>query len=105
MMDDDDDDDFVLDDGDDEETNAELTNSLCIGAPVPKPEMLNVLEQQYRRDGQPLVMFVETADDGSEIFGNAAEYAKAMDVPPDVVPTMAQADQWVWSRPWPRWEW
>lgn len=106
MLDDDDEDDGLLfDETDEDEASAERTNLLVIPARVPTPEMLSALEQQYRREGAIPCQFIEDGDDGQPFFGNALEYAKLMQLPADVLPTMDEADQWVASRTWPSWEW
>jgi hypothetical protein len=79
------------------------TNCLCVGQPMPDPAMLNVLENQYRQLGLAPVVFEETADDGSPIFGNAVEYAELMGLPPDVLPTMEQAEEWAAGQTWAGW--
>jgi hypothetical protein len=101
-----DDDDFdLLDDGDDDEA-AERTNTLTVPARPPRAEMVNQFEVQFRRQGFPPVQFLETDDTtGAEIFGNAAEFGKLMNMPPDILPTMAEADRWIASQTWPSLEW
>ena len=106
MSDDDDDFDEYLDDGDEEEEGIDSGLGLVVCARPPKGEMLNQLEEQYRRVGFPPVMFVETDDAGNEIFGNAAEFAKLMNLPAEApLPTVAEADTWIEAQNWPRWEW
>ena len=105
MIDDGDDDGLLFDEIDDTvEGELANTNCLVVGACPPK-EMLCALEEQYRREGLPPVQFLETDDNGAEVFGNALEYAKLMKLPPDVLPTMEQADAWVASRRWASLEW
>jgi hypothetical protein len=104
-VDDDDDDLSLIDDDDDPTEAAPEVFGLVTGARPPDPQMINMLEAQYRREGCPPLQFIESDDNGNEIFGNAAEWAAIMGLPADTFPTMEQADAWVASRRWPDWTW
>jgi hypothetical protein len=82
------------------------TNCLVVGECPPDPAMINRLEANYRQLGIAPVIFEEDGpEDGSPIFGNAVEYAELMGLPPDVLPTMAEAEQWAAERTWAGWGW
>lgn len=81
------------------------TNCLVVGECPPDPAMLNKLEASYRQLGLPPCIMEETAEDGSEVFGNAREFAQLMDLPPDVLPTMAEAEAWAAEQVWAGWGW
>lgn len=98
---------FEVDDGAaDEETAAvERTNALVVPPRPPSAEMLNTLEQSYRSQGLPSVVFIEDDDDGQPYLGNAVDLGKVMGLPSDVLPTEAQFDDWAARRRWASWEW
>jgi hypothetical protein len=81
------------------------TNCLVVGGCPPDPAMINKLEAAYRQLGLPPVIFEESDDNGAPIFGNAVEYAELMGLAPDVLPTMAEAEQWAAGQTWAGWGW
>ena len=105
MIEDDDDlDDLLFDTPDETDAAFEPVNCLIVGCPAPK-EILQRLEEQFRRDGGPPVLFVEDDDNGQPYLGNAAEMAKLMKLPGEILPTEAQADAWIARRKWLSLEW
>jgi hypothetical protein len=95
MMSDDDDDFLLFDEPDELPAGFVPSNCLVVGPPLKNPAMLNEIEERYRREGAPPVMFIDVADDGAETFDNPATFAEAMGLPAGIMPTMEQANDWI----------
>jgi hypothetical protein len=71
------------------------SRKLVVGQPFANPEDLNTLEEMYRHQGVPPIIFTDVDDNGNEIFENPEDFARAMGLAPGTPVTMDQAQDWI----------
>jgi hypothetical protein len=81
----------ALFDDDPDEDNYVPSNYLVVPPRAESSDALNAMEEAYRSNGRPPVLFVDEMGQ----LENAAGIARAMSLPAGQVPTLEQATVWV----------